>query len=187
LTGLAAYATFNDTLPVCRSRSLKLTSKGRYAVTAMLDLAFHDQAGPVTLSHISQRQDISLSYLEQLFTRLRKHKLVTSTRGPGGGYSLSRSADDIAVAEIIAAVDEALDTTRCSGANNCHKGRPCLTHELWDDLSQQIYEFLNEITLGKLVEEKGISEVAARQDDLMRDPDGSEVPAQSLKTRLVQL
>ncbi len=166
---------------------MKLTSKGRYAVTAMLDLAFHDEAGPVTLSHISQRQDISLSYLEQLFTRLRRHKLVISTRGPGGGYSLSRPADDIAVAEIIAAVDEALDTTRCSGANNCHEGRPCLTHELWDDLSHQIYQFLNEITLGKLVEEKGIRDVAARQDGRMHDTDGPEIPAPSLKARLGQL
>jgi Rrf2 family iron-sulfur cluster assembly transcriptional regulator len=163
---------------------LKLTSKGRYAVTAMLDLAFHDQSGPVTLSDISQRQDISLSYLEQLFTRLRKHKLVISTRGPGGGYSLSRAADDIAVAEIIAAVDETMDTTRCSGASNCHEGHRCLTHDLWDDLSQQIYQFLNKITLGNLVEENGIREVAERQDDRIRDPDGQAVAAHSLKTRL---
>lgn len=161
---------------------MKLTSKGRYAVTAMLDLAFHDKAGPVTLSHISQRQDISLSYLEQLFTRLRKHKLVISTRGPGGGYSLSRSVDDIAVAEIIAAVDETVDSTRCSGANNCHEGRRCLTHELWDDLSHQIYRFLNEITLGKLVEESGIREVAERQDARICDPDSQQPADHSLKT-----
>lgn len=187
MTGLAAYDTFTDTPQVCRLHQLKLTSKGRYAVTAMLDLAFHNQSGPVTLSHISRRQDISLSYLEQLFTRLRRCKLVTSTRGPGGGYSLSRPADDIAVAEIIAAVDETMDTTRCSGANNCHEGTRCLTHELWDDLSQQIYQFLNEITLGKLVRENGIRDVAARQDYRMRDPEGPEVTSMSLKPRLEHL
>lgn len=153
----------------------------------MLDLVFHDQNGPVTLSQISQRQDISLSYLEQLFTRLRRHKLVTSTRGPGGGYSLSRPADDIAVAEIIVAVDETVDTTLCSGANNCHEGGRCLTHELWDELSQQIYQFLNEITLGKLAKENGIREVAARQDSREQDNSGSKIPALSLKTRLGQL
>ncbi len=166
---------------------MKLTSKGRYAVTAMLDLAFHDKSGPVTLSYISQRQDISLSYLEQLFTRLRKHQLVISTRGPGGGYSLSRAADDIAVSEIIAAVDETMDTTRCSGANNCHEGRRCLTHDLWDDLSHQIYQFLNEITLGKLVAENGIREVAERQDDRVRDTDRQAVTAHSIKTSLGNL
>lgn len=146
---------------------MKLTSKGRYAVTAMLDLAFHSQAGPVTLAHISRRQDLSLSYLEQLFTRLRKHDLVRSTRGPGGGYSLSRAAVDIAIAEIISAVDEVVDTTRCNGENNCNKGSRCLTHDLWDDLSNQIYGFLNEITLASLMEEEGIRKVAARQDEKM--------------------
>ena len=148
---------------------MKLTSKGRYAVTAMLDLAFHSQSGPVTLSHISQRQDISLSYLEQLFTRLRRQNLVSSTRGPGGGYSLSRAADRIAIAEIIAAVNESVEATRCKGAGNCHEGRRCLTHELWDDLSQQIYSFLNEITLANLMDEQGIREVAMRQDRKMRE------------------
>lgn len=151
---------------------MKLTSKGRYAVTAILDLAFHSQAGPVTLSHISRRQDISLSYLEQLFTRLRKQQLVKSTRGPGGGYSLSRPADQIAVAEIVAAVDEMVDSTRCSGANNCHDGQQCLTHELWDELSQQIYDFLGNISLQDLMEEGSIQQVAARQDDKMdEDPE----------------
>ena len=151
---------------------MKLTSKGRYAVTAILDLAFHSQAGPVTLSHVSRRQDISLSYLEQLFTRLRKQKLVKSTRGPGGGYSLSRPADQIAVAEIVAAVDEMVDSTRCSGANNCHDGQQCLTHELWDELSQQIYDFLGNISLQDLMEEGSIQQVATRQDDKMdEDPE----------------
>ena len=148
---------------------MKLTSKGRYAVTAMLDLAFHSQAGPVTLSHISQRQDISLSYLEQLFTRLRRQNLVSSTRGPGGGYSLSRAAERIAIAEIIAAVNESVETTRCKGAGNCQEGRRCLTHDLWDDLSQQIYSFLNDITLANLMDEHGIREVAMRQDRKMRE------------------
>ena len=154
---------------------MKLTSKGRYAVTAILDLAFHSQAGPVALSHISRRQDISLSYLEQLFTRLRKQQLVSSTRGPGGGYSLSRPASEIAVAEVIAAVDEAVDTTRCSGAVNCHDGQQCLTHELWDDLSQQIYEFLDDISLQDLMAEAAIQKVAERQDRRMREDEGQEV------------
>ncbi len=155
---------------------MKLTSKGRYAVTAMLDLAFHSQAGPITLAQISRRQDLSLSYLEQLFTRLRKHDLVRSTRGPGGGYSLSRSAVDIAIAEIISAVDEVVDTTRCSGENNCNKGSRCLTHDLWDDLSSQIYGFLNEITLASLMEEEGIRKVAARQDEKMDSSRELKVP-----------
>jgi Rrf2 family iron-sulfur cluster assembly transcriptional regulator len=143
---------------------MKLTSKGRYAVTAILDLAFHERAGPVSLSHISQRQDISLSYLEQLFTRLRRHALVRSTRGPGGGYSLSRPARRIAVAEVIAAVDEPIDTTRCSGAGNCQNGEQCLTHDLWDDLSRQIQAFLGEVSLQDLLDEEAIRRVASRQD-----------------------
>jgi Rrf2 family iron-sulfur cluster assembly transcriptional regulator len=146
---------------------MKLTSKGRYAVTAILDLAFHSEEGPVSLAHISKRQDISLSYLEQLFTRLRRHKLVKSTRGPGGGYSLTRPADRIAVAEVIAAVDELVDATRCSGASNCHAGQQCLTHDLWDDLSRQIVDFLGEITLQDLLDDVAIRTVAERQDDRM--------------------
>jgi Rrf2 family iron-sulfur cluster assembly transcriptional regulator len=154
---------------------LKLTSKGRYAVTAILDLAFHSESGPVTLSDISRRQDISLSYLEQLFTRLRKQQLVRSTRGPGGGYSLNRPASQIAVAEIVSAVDETVDTTRCSGANNCHDGYQCLAHELWDGLSQQIYSFLNEISLQDLMQENSIRDVAARQDELVCETDSPKV------------
>lgn len=145
---------------------MKLTSKGRYAVTAILDLAFHATSGPVTLSDISKRQDISLSYLEQLFTRLRKQQLVRSTRGPGGGYSLNKPASDIAIAEIVSAVDETVDTTRCSGANNCHDGEQCLAHELWDGLSQQIYGFLSEISLQDLMDDDSIKGVADRQDEL---------------------
>lgn len=154
---------------------MKLTSKGRYAVTAILDLAFHSQSGPVALAHISRRQDISLSYLEQLFTRLRKQQLVNSTRGPGGGYSLNRPASEIAVAEVIAAVDEAVDTTRCSGAVNCHDGQQCLTHELWDDLSQQIYDFLDDISLQDLMEERCIQQVAERQDRRIKEDEGQPV------------
>ena len=154
---------------------MKLTSKGRYAVTAILDLAFHSTSGPVTLSDISKRQDISLSYLEQLFTRLRKQALVRSTRGPGGGYSLNRPANEIAVAEVVSAVDEIVDTTRCSGANNCHDGQQCLAHELWDDLSQQIYGFLDEISLQDLMEEGSIRDVAIRQDEKMYETDSVEV------------
>ena len=158
---------------------MKLTSKGRYAVTAMLDLAFHTETGPVTLSEISKRQDISLSYLEQLFTRLRKQELVRSTRGPGGGYSLNRPADQLAVAEIVAAVDETVDTTRCSGASNCHDGHQCLAHELWDDLSQQIFGFLENISLHDLMQDDSIRDVAGRQDEKMQQADNPKITLSS--------
>ncbi len=133
---------------------MRLTTKGRYAVTAMLDLAINRGQEPITLADISQRQGISLSYLEQLFSRLRKHGLVNSARGPGGGYRLSRSADSIAIADVIAAVDEHVDATRCSGLKNCHDTRACLTHQLWTDLSEQIREFLSGITLAQVVEKR---------------------------------
>ena len=142
---------------------MKLTSKGRYAVTAMLDLALHAENGPVTLAAISERQDISLSYLEQLFTRLRRCGLVSSTRGPGGGYSLSRSAYDIPVAAVVTAVNENVDATRCGGRGDCHDGRRCLTHDLWTELSEQIRVFLSEISLGQLVEQ-GRAKRSALQD-----------------------
>ncbi len=143
---------------------MRLTTKGRYAVTAMLDLALHYQDGPITLADISQRQGISLSYLEQLFSKLRKQGLVDSTRGPGGGYRLSRPAKDIAVADVITAVDEKVETTRCGGLSNCQDDQQCLTHELWTDLSQQIHQFLKGISLGQLVDREGVREVAARQE-----------------------
>lgn len=155
---------------------MKLTSKGRYAVTAMLDLSLHVNEGPVSLAGISQRQGISLSYLEQLFTRLRKQGLVSSTRGPGGGYSLSRSAYDIAVAEVITAVDENTDATRCGGQGDCQDGNRCLTHELWSELSQQIYDFLSEITLGQLMRR---GEEAAVSGSEMKD--GVEVAIADLE------
>ena len=142
---------------------MKLTSKGRYAVTAMLDLALHADEGPVTLAGISERQGISLSYLEQLFTRLRKQGLVASTRGPGGGYTLSRSAHDIAVADVVTAVDESVDATRCGGRGDCQGGKRCLTHDLWTELSEQIYAFLSDITLGKLVDQ-GAARASAREE-----------------------
>ncbi len=145
---------------------MKLTSKGRYAVTAILDLAFHARSGPVPLPLIARRQDISLSYLEQLFTRLRKTGLVESTRGPGGGYMLGKPAADITVANIIAAVDERVDNTRCSGASDCQDGEQCLTHDLWEDLGDRIFGFLGGITLQDLLEEDGIRRVVQRQDEL---------------------
>jgi Rrf2 family iron-sulfur cluster assembly transcriptional regulator len=142
---------------------MKLTSKGRYAVTAMLDLALHTESGPVTLAAISVRQSISLSYLEQLFTRLRKHGLVSSTRGPGGGYSLSRPASEIPVAAVVTAVDESVDATRCGGRGDCHDGRRCLTHDLWTELSDQINAFLSEISLGQLVEQGRAKQAAMKE------------------------
>jgi Rrf2 family iron-sulfur cluster assembly transcriptional regulator len=143
---------------------VRLTTKGRYAVTAMLDLAIHDGNGPITLADIARRQGISLSYLEQLFARLRKRSLVSSVRGPGGGYSLARAASDIAVAEVITAVDENVDTTRCHGAHNCQDSHRCLTHDLWQDLSDRIFDYLNGISLGDLMDRRGVREVAGRQE-----------------------
>jgi Rrf2 family iron-sulfur cluster assembly transcriptional regulator len=142
---------------------MRLTTKGRYAVTAMLDLALHFEDGPITLADISQRQCISLSYLEQLFAKLRRQGLVESTRGPGGGYRLSRSPMEIPVADVILAVDEKVETTRCGGLSNCQDDEQCLTHELWAELSQQIYQFLCGISLGNLVEREGVRDVAERQ------------------------
>lgn len=143
---------------------MKLTTKGRYAVTAMLDLAIHDDDGPITLADISERQGISLSYLEQLFSRLRKSGLVSSARGPGGGYRLSRDSKDIAVVDVITAVDEKIDARKCEGAENCQSEKTCLTHELWCDLSNQIYKFLRGISLADLVKNHAIRAVSERQE-----------------------
>lgn len=146
---------------------MRLTTKGRYAVTAMLDLAIHYDLGAVTLADIAGRQGISLSYLEQLFARLRKQDLVRSTRGPGGGYRLAREPEGIRVAEIIVAINEQVDATRCGGDRNCDKEERCLTHYLWEDLSSRIHGFLNDITLGDLVNQPKVQEVASRQDSRM--------------------
>lgn len=148
---------------------MRLTTKGRYAVTAMLDLAFHSQKSPVTLTDIATRQIISLSYLEQLFARLRKAGMVTGVRGPGGGYQLSRNATEISIAEIISAVDEQLDSTKCGGAANCHNNGPCLTHDLWMGLSAQIHDYLNNISLAEILARGSVSEIAERQNETIND------------------
>jgi Rrf2 family iron-sulfur cluster assembly transcriptional regulator len=152
---------------------MKLTTKGRYAVTAMLDLALHGDQGPVSLADISARQGISLSYLEQLFSRLRRQKLVVSIRGPGGGYRLSRPAAELYIAEVVDAVSESLDTTRCGNKGDCQNGEKCLTHHLWSDLSDQIHQFLSEISLGDLMRKHEIRQVADRQNRRQSD-NGSE-------------
>jgi len=141
---------------------MKLTTRGRYAVTAMLDLAINGGPQPVSLADISGRQEISLSYLEQLFAKLRRNELVTSARGPGGGYRLARSGTDIFVAQIIDAVDEAVDVTNCQGKGNCHHGETCLTQYLWEDLSGQIHDFLSQISLGDLMERRQRQRTTAR-------------------------
>jgi Rrf2 family iron-sulfur cluster assembly transcriptional regulator len=148
---------------------MKLTSKGRYAVTALLDVALHIKIGPVPLAEISERQNISLSYLEQLFSRLRKHGLVRSVRGPGGGYLLGKEASEISVGDVISAVDESVDATRCHGEGGCQNGVRCLTHSLWSELSARITDFLNNITLAELVAQGDVQQVAERQDRVLSD------------------
>lgn len=142
---------------------MRLTTKGRYAVTAMVDLALHAKAGPVCLADISRRQEISLSYLEQLFSKLRRKELVKSIRGPGGGYRLSRDEFDLSIADIIEAVDEAIDATNCGGQANCLEGQMCLTHQLWADLSERIHIFLSEISVGSLIEQSQKRDVSINQ------------------------
>ncbi len=143
---------------------MRLSTKGRYAVTAMMDLAIHDADGPVTLADISSCQSISLSYLEQLFSKLRRSNLVKGVRGPGGGYRLARPADEITIAAIIAAVDEKVDAT-CAGDSDCgDNDDPCLTHALWCGLSRRIYEYLDSITLAGFLSRPSVQEVIRRQD-----------------------
>ena len=149
---------------------MRLTTKGRYAVTAMLDLAFYSQARPVTLTDIAARQTISLSYLEQLFARLRRAGMVKGVRGPGGGYKLCRKASEINVADIITAVDESLDSTKCGGEANCQKEQSCLTHDLWMGLSDQIRNYLEGISLADLLEKDQVQVVAKRQHQDMQHP-----------------
>ncbi|MBI1395260.1 MAG: Fe-S cluster assembly transcriptional regulator IscR [Betaproteobacteria bacterium] len=133
---------------------MRLTTKGRFAVTAMIDLAMRDGEGPVTLAEISHRQKISLSYLEQLFGKLRRQALVNSTRGPGGGYTLARRSEEISVADIILAVDEPIDSTQCGGMQNCQDEQKCLTHDLWSALNTHIFDYLRQVSLSKLVQEQ---------------------------------
>lgn len=143
---------------------MRLSTKGRYAVTAMMDIALHEKQGPVTLADISECQEISLSYLEQLFSKLRKQGLVKGVRGPGGGYRLAKSADQISVADIIQSVDERLDMTKCGGKGNCSSGEKCLTHQLWFDLSCKLYQFLSGIKLDQYVNRPDINELVKKQD-----------------------
>ena len=134
---------------------MRLTTKGRFAVTAMIDLGLRQNNGPVTLAAISQRQQISLSYLEQLYGKLRRHELVESTRGPGGGYTLGRKAENITVADIIVSVDEPIDATHCAGKENClGEGARCMTHDLWASLNSRMVEFLDSVSLQKLVDDQ---------------------------------
>jgi len=154
---------------------MRLTAKGRYAVTAMLDLAVNQDCGPISLADISERQGISLSYLEQLFAKLRRSELVSSVRGPGGGYLLSRDSKEIFVAEIVDSVDEMVDATRCQGRADCQNGETCLTHELWEDLSEQIHHFLSNIDLESLITRREVQQRTAR----MRE-DANRVPAQQI-------
>jgi len=143
---------------------MRLSTKGRYAVTAMMDIALHEKVGPVTLADISQCQGISLSYLEQLFAKLRKCGLVQGVRGPGGGYRLARPASQISVADIIQSVDERLDMTKCGGKGNCSNGEKCLTHQLWYELSCNLYNFLSGIKLDQYINRPEINELVKKQD-----------------------
>jgi Rrf2 family iron-sulfur cluster assembly transcriptional regulator len=139
---------------------MRLTTKGRFAVTAMLDLALHADRGPVSLAGISARQKISLSYLEQLFGKLRRRELVESVRGPGGGYNLARDAAEVSVADIVRAVEEPIDSTQCGGRENCHDNHRCMTHDLWEELNSTVYGFLEGVKLSHLVERQRTKPVA---------------------------
>ncbi len=132
---------------------MRLTTRGRYAVTAMLDLALHQSERAVTLRDIAENQKISLSYLEQLFAKLRDNKLVEGVRGPGGGYRLAQDVETISIAQIIAAVDEPMHFTECGGNENCRDGEKCLSHHLWETLTDQLDSFLSNIYLGAMMRE----------------------------------
>jgi len=155
---------------------MRLTTKGRFAVTAMIDVAMHGTKTPVTLAGVSQRQKISLSYLEQLFGKLRRHSLVESVRGPGGGYRLARAPDLISVADVIVAVDEPIDATKCGGRENCNDdGKRCMTHELWANLNQHIFGYLRSVSLAELVAQQHKPDVTVLQDQRPQGP-GSRAP-----------
>jgi Rrf2 family iron-sulfur cluster assembly transcriptional regulator len=149
---------------------MRLTTKGRFAVTAMLDLALHSSNGPVTLAGISARQKISLSYLEQLFGKLRRRALVESVRGPGGGYHLARDASEVTVADIICAVEECIDSTQCGGRENCHENQRCMTHDLWEELNSTVYGFLAGVKLSHLVEKQRNKPVSLVRAARPREP-----------------
>lgn len=146
---------------------MRLTTKGRFAVTAMIDLAMRHGSGPVTLSEISERQKISLSYLEQLFGKLRRRALVDSVRGPGGGYCLAKGMDQVSVADIILAVDEPIDATQCGGKENCRDEQKCLTHDLWAALNDRIFDYLHSVTLSQLVADQKSDNIKVIRDQRM--------------------
>ena len=147
---------------------MRLTSKGRYAVTAMLDLALHGGNQPVALNDVAVRQAIPVSYLGQIFVQLRQHGLVVSRRGPGGGYALAKAPENVSVADVIRAVKESVDSTRCGGKADCQSRKRCLTHGLWEGLNRSIHGFLSETSLAKVLAERNVAEVAERQDRLFR-------------------
>jgi Rrf2 family transcriptional regulator, iron-sulfur cluster assembly transcription factor len=156
---------------------MRLTTKGRFAVTAMIDVAMHGGKGPVTLAAVSARQRISLSYLEQLFGKLRRSGLVDSVRGPGGGYNLAKAHDEVSVADIILAVDEPIDATQCGGRENCHDDRRCMTHDLWTSLNDHIFAFLSGVSLAQLVaQQQQKAEVAVLQDHRRAPADAPSTP-----------
>jgi len=150
---------------------MRLTTKGRYAVTAMLDIALHSDGGPVSVTDIAERQDISSAYLEQLFSKLKRVALVVSVRGPGGGYQLQRDPGLISVSEIISAVGDGVDATRCHGSADCQDGLRCLTHDLWAELSHEIDGYLHRVTLGELVARRGVQHISRRQDEKVHRQD----------------
>jgi Rrf2 family iron-sulfur cluster assembly transcriptional regulator len=149
---------------------MRLTTKGRFAVTAMVDLAMRSGKGPLNLAGISERQKISISYLEQLFGKLRRHALVNSVRGPGGGYRLAKDATQVSVADIMLAVDESIDATQCGGMENCRDERKCITHDLWANLNQHILDYLGSVTLKQLVDEQMARQDGAEQVRVVRNP-----------------
>ena len=160
---------------------MRLTTKGRFAVTAMIDVAMHSTNAPATLAAVSERQKISLSYLEQLFGKLRRCGLVASVRGPGGGYRLAGPADKISVADIIVAVDEPIDATQCGGQENCHDDRRCMTHELWASLNSHIFDFLQSVTLADLVRQQQKSDVVVMKDHRQStNPPAGHAPANAI-------
>ena len=148
---------------------MRLTTKGRFAVTAMLDLAMHGTDGPVSLAGISERQKISLSYLEQLFGKLRRRRLVESVRGPGGGYYLARPAAELSVADIVRAVEEPIDSTQCGGRENCLDNHRCMTHDLWEELNTTVYGFLAGVKLSHLVDKQRTKPVSVVRGLKARD------------------